>query len=154
MQARDARVVINLDEFEEDAPAPAPSPDTAALATALASLPGTARFFWIALRVAAAVITVPVAEELAFRGFGARRIMAMDFEAVDYRRLTLVAVAASSLLFGILHGGDWIAGTLAGVVYALAARRSGSLGDAVAAHAVTNTLLAAWVLSRGAWHLW
>ena len=124
------------------------------LATALASLAGTARFFWIALRVAAAVITVPVAEELAFRGFGARRMMAVDFEGVDYRRLTQVAVAGSSLLFGILHGGDWIAGTLAGVVYAVAARRSGSLGDAVAAHAVTNALLAAWVLSRGAWHLW
>ena len=50
--------------------------------------------------------------------------------------------------------GRWLAGTVAGMVYALAVYRRGSLGDAVVAHAVTNALIAATVLCFGAWGLW
>jgi hypothetical protein len=32
--------------------------------------------------------------------------------------------------------------------------RRGSVGDAVAAHATTNVLIAAWVLVGGSWQLW
>jgi CAAX prenyl protease-like protein len=63
------------------------------------------------------------------------------------------ALLASSVLFGLLHR-DVIAGTVAGVLYALAARRRGQLGDAVLAHAVTNALLAVTVLTTGRWTLW
>jgi hypothetical protein len=33
-------------------------------------------------------------------------------------------------------------------------RRRGRIGEAVAAHAVTNALLAVWVIARGQWGLW
>lgn len=59
----------------------------------------------------------------------------------------------SSLLFGLLHQ-RLLAGTLAGLVYGLAVYRRGELGDAVVAHAVTNGLLAGWVLGTGSWELW
>jgi hypothetical protein len=36
----------------------------------------------------------------------------------------------------------------------LALRRSGRIGDAVAAHAATNLLLAIWVLATGDLSLW
>ena len=60
----------------------------------------------------------------------------------------------SSLAFGILHGERWLAGTLAGIVYAGVYLRRGSIGDATAAHATTNALIAAAVLGAGQWHLW
>jgi hypothetical protein len=40
------------------------------------------------------------------------------------------------------------------MLYALALSRRGRLSDAVLAHATTNALLAAYVLTTGAWSLW
>jgi CAAX prenyl protease-like protein len=60
----------------------------------------------------------------------------------------------SSVIFGLLHGDRWIAGTCAGALHAAVLLRRGKLGDAVVAHAFTNALLAGWVVARGAWHLW
>ncbi len=124
------------------------------LGVALAALPSAARICWLVFRTAAAVGTVPVAEELAFRGFLIRRLMAADFEAISPRRYTYVAVGLSSLAFGLLHGERWVAGSLAGLIYAAVFLRRGRIGDAVAAHATTNALLAAWVLAGGRWYLW
>jgi len=116
--------------------------------------PSLARLTWIGFRLVAAVITVPIAEELAFRGFLLRRLLSADFEAVLFGRVTFFAVIVSSVIFGILHGGHWIAGTVAGIVFALLVKRRGRIGDAVVAHATANGLLAAYVLLSGNWHLW
>jgi len=124
------------------------------LGPALAALPPFARFAWIALRVAAAVVTVPLAEELAFRGYLARRIMAREFDQISFSHLSLLAIALSSLFFGLLHGQHWLFGIVAGLVFSAVLRRRGRIGDAVVAHAVCNLLLAAWVLTRGDWGLW
>jgi membrane protease YdiL (CAAX protease family) len=53
-----------------------------------------------------------------------------------------------------MHGRQWLVGALAGLAYALALRWRGRIGDAVAAHAVTNLLLAVWVLGFGDWAQW
>lgn len=124
------------------------------LGSALNAAPAWMRFGWIAFRVLAAVVTVPVAEELAFRCFLIRRLVSVDFEFLDARRYSPFAVAVSSIAFGLLHGDRWIAGSLAGVIYALTFLRRGRIGDAVAAHALTNALLAILVLSRGTWNYW
>jgi exosortase E/protease (VPEID-CTERM system) len=112
------------------------------------------RILWIVFRALAATATVPIAEELAFRGFLARRLVSLDFEAVDFRRLTLPAVLVSSVIFGLMHGERWLAGALAGVAYALVLKRRRSIGDAVLAHATTNALIAISVLAGGQWQLW
>lgn len=124
------------------------------ISSGLASWPYSARVAWLAIRTIAAVTTVPIAEELAFRGFLIRRLMAADFESLDPRRYTGVALLISSLAFGLLHGERWLAGTLAGLLYAAAYLRRGRIGDAVVAHATTNALLAAFVLLGGKWYLW
>jgi exosortase E/protease (VPEID-CTERM system) len=121
---------------------------------ALADASRGVRTLWIALRALAAVVTVPLAEELAFRGFLLRRLVSADFEAVSFRTFTWVALFASSFVFGLLHGDRWLAGTIAGLLYALASLRRGRLGEAVAAHATTNALLAVWVLTLQNWNLW
>ena len=124
------------------------------VAQGLARLSHVQRAAWIITRVIAAVTTVPLAEELAFRGYIARRIISPNVESVPLGSLSLVAVLASSLAFGILHGRMWLAGTLAGVVFALVARLRGRLGEAVAAHATANLLLALWIIARGNYSLW
>ena len=124
------------------------------LGTALAALSPAARVTWIAFRVAAAVVTVPLAEELAFRGYLARRLVARQFDEVPFGQLTLVSIAGSSLVFGLMHGHQWLLGMVAGLAYALLLRGRARMGDSVMAHAVSNLLLAAWVLARGDWGLW
>ncbi|MGA2431760.1 MAG: CAAX prenyl protease-related protein, partial [Candidatus Acidiferrum sp.] len=89
-----------------------------------------------------------------FRGYLLRRIDGADFESVSFAKLSPIALAVSSLAFGSMHGSRWLAGSLAGLAYALVLRRRGRIGEAVAAHAVTNALLAVWVMARGEWGLW
>lgn len=109
---------------------------------------------WLTLRTLGAVVTVPIAEELAFRGFLLRRLVAGHFDTVDFRTVPLLPVLLSSLAFALMHGNRWFAGFSAGVLYALVVRRRGSFGDAVAAHSVTNALLALWVLTLSDWRFW
>ena len=124
------------------------------LGSALAALSPFARWGWIAARLAAAVVTVPIAEELAFRGYLARRLVAREFDEVPFERLTLISIGLSSLTFGLMHGQHWLVGIVAGLAYVALLRGKGRMGDAVVAHAVSNLLLAAWVLARGDWGMW
>lgn len=109
---------------------------------------------WFTFRVLAAVVTVPLAEELAFRGFLMRRLISSDFDSVSFRKFSWFALLASSLVFGILHGGFWIAGCISGILFGLLVIRRGRIGEAVVAHATANALLAAYVLIYHQWHLW
>ena len=94
-----------------------------------------------------------MAEELAFRGFLVRRLISTDFTEVAPGQFTWASFAISSILFGALHG-RWLAGTLAGLLYALALYRRRELSDSVVAHATTNTLIAIYVLATGSWSMW
>lgn len=121
-------------------------------ATVLAALGPAGAAAWLAARAIGSALTVPIAEELAFRGFLARRILAADFDSIPHGRFTWISFVLSSVAFGVLHG-RWIEGTIAGMLYAYAYRRRGSLGDAVAAHATTNALLGAEAILTGDWSL-
>jgi exosortase E/protease (VPEID-CTERM system) len=118
------------------------------------ALGGWAGAAWLAFRLAGSVVTAPLVEELAFRGYLLRRLAAADFESLPAGTGTVFSFLASSLLFGLLHGGGWLAGALAGLAYALTLRRRGALADAVVAHATTNALLAAHALLTGDWSRW
>jgi exosortase E/protease (VPEID-CTERM system) len=138
---------LALDRFSPVEPAAGVGPPPA-------SWPGLLEFTWLICRFAAAVITVPVAEELAFRAYLIRYLIRRDFDALSPRRFTFFSVLISSLIFGLLHGSHWIAGAMAGLLYAAAYLRRGRIGDATLAHATTNACLGAWVLWSGNWSLW
>ncbi len=121
---------------------------------ALVAAPAGLRAGWILFRALAAVVTVPVAEELAFRGFLLRRLKSAGFESVPWSRVGWPALLVSSLLFGLMHGPRWPAGALAGLLFGWLAMRTGRIGEAVAAHAATNALIAIYVLAGGQWQLW
>ncbi|MCK6448263.1 MAG: exosortase E/protease, VPEID-CTERM system [Planctomycetes bacterium] len=107
----------------------------------------------LALRALHAVAVTPVVEELAFRGFLARRVVARDFAAVAPTGLGLVPLGVSAVAFGALHERAF-AGVLAGFVFALVYRRRGALADCVWAHAFANGLLVVVGLALGRAELW
>jgi CAAX prenyl protease-like protein len=109
---------------------------------------------WIALRALTAIVTVPITEELAYRGYLMRRLIAVDFESVRFQDVALIALGLSALAFGVLHGALWPAGIIAGLVYGGIAIRTGRLGEAIIAHGASNALLAAYVISAAQWQLW
>ncbi|MGH8532862.1 MAG: exosortase E/protease, VPEID-CTERM system, partial [Gammaproteobacteria bacterium] len=125
----------------------------AELARGLAELSTGLAAVWLAFRVLGSVIIVPLVEELAFRGYLLRKLIAPDFENVRPNQFTWFSFIVSSLLFGLLHE-RFLAGTMAGMVYALALYRRGQLGDAVLAHMTTNALIAICVLVQERWALW
>jgi exosortase E/protease (VPEID-CTERM system) len=108
---------------------------------------------WVLARSFGSIVTVPIIEELAFRGFLLRRIVASDFTKVRYDQWHWPAVLVSSLAFAAAHQ-QWIAGFAAGVAFAYAQKRRGLLSDAIIAHAVSNALITVHVLFGGAWALW
>lgn len=108
---------------------------------------------WLFFRIAGSTITVPLAEELAFRGYLLRRFQSADWRELPPSRFSWPSLLISSLLFGFMHG-HWVAGTMAGLAYSVAVIRRGNLLDAVLAHATTNALLAGYVLATGAWAMW
>ena len=121
---------------------------------ALSSVPVFWAALWLIVRAIGYVMVVPLVEELAFRGFIGRRIVRADFETVPLGRFSWAAFLISSLLFGAMHGGFWLAGTVAGMAFALALYRRGALGDAVLAHATTNGLLMVYAMATGRWSVW
>jgi CAAX prenyl protease-like protein len=133
---------------------PPADPETAnVIPDALAEMSRAGAVFWLIARVLGSVVIVPVAEELAFRGYLLRRLIDSDFTAVSPKQITAASFLISSVAFGVLHG-RWLAGVLAGMIYALAQYRRGQISDAIVAHSVTNGLLAADVLIFGHWAYW
>jgi exosortase E/protease (VPEID-CTERM system) len=108
---------------------------------------------WILFRVIGTVITVPLAEELAFRGYLTRKLISPDFENIAPGQFTWFSFLLSSILFGLMHS-RLVAGTIAGMLFAVALYRRGQFGDAVVAHMTANALIAAYVLMYGRWALW
>jgi len=121
---------------------------------ALRSVPAHWAAAWLVMRVIGYVVAAPLVEELAFRAYLPRRIVTADFQTLPVGLFTWSSFLISSLLFGALHGGLWIPGTIAGMAFALALYQRRALGDAVQAHATTNGLIAVYVFLTGQWSVW
>jgi CAAX prenyl protease-like protein len=132
---------------------PGSGSDGQPLAARLAQWPAWLAAAWVLFRVLGSVVTVPLAEELAFRGYLIRKLVARDFEQVRPGHFTWFSFILSSLLFGLLHQ-HLLAGALAGAAFALALYRRGRVGDAILAHMTSNALIAVAVLAAGRWGFW
>jgi exosortase E/protease (VPEID-CTERM system) len=125
-----------------------------AMPAQLAALSPPLRDSWLAVRAGSSVVIVPLAEELAYRGFLLRRLLSADFEAVRFQSVAPWALLVSAVVFGVGHGSLWLPGIAAGVLYGAVLIRTGSMGEAMVAHAATNGLVAIWVLVGNQWQLW
>lgn len=97
-------------------------------------------------RFLGSVVIVPIAEELAYRGYLLRRLVARDFTAVRFEDAGFWPVLVSAAVFGAAHGAMWPPAVIAGLAYGLLAIRTGRIGEALCAHVTTNALIAAAVL--------
>jgi CAAX prenyl protease-like protein len=110
--------------------------------------------FFIAVRVLESAILVPVAEELFWRGWVMRWTIRPDFESVPVGQYTALSFWLVAALFGSEHGPYWDVGLIAGVAYNWWCVRTRNLADCMLAHAVTNALLAIYVLRFDQWQYW
>ena len=109
---------------------------------------------WLCFRVAGSVLTVPIAEELFFRGFLIRRCISEDADSVPIGQFSWFSFLVSSIAFGALHGDAWLAAIVVGMLFGLALFTRRRLFDAVVAHATTNALLSGYVIATGSWAQW
>ena len=122
------------------------------LATWLATLPAWVAATWLACRALGAIVLVPLAEELAFRGYVQRLLIGRDFWRIAPGQFTWLSFIATSVLFGLMHQ-RMGAAALAGAVYALMLYRTGRLSDAIAAHMASNAVIVGWVILAREWSL-
>ena len=110
-------------------------------------------WLFIVSRILGSTLVVPMIEETFFRSFLYRYIVKPNFEEVSLKLFHLGAFLITSVLFGFIHR-EWLAGIICGMAYQWLVLRKGHLGDAITAHAISNLLLGAWVVYKGAWQFW
>ncbi len=111
--------------------------------------------FFVAFRVFGSVALVPVLEELFWRGWLMRwLIRPEDFQSVRLGTYAPYSFWMTAAIFAVEHGPYWEVGLLAGIIYNWWMVRTGRLADCIVAHAVTNAVLAAYVLYSDQWQYW
>jgi len=110
------------------------------------------RLFLI-VRLAELVVVVPLAEELFWRSFLARYLIAEDFRNVPEGRFTTSSFVLVTLGFATVHPELLAAigwGALANLVY----MKTKNIWACICMHAVTNGGLAIYIMATGSWYLW
>jgi len=110
-------------------------------------------WFFVVVRTVGSTALVPMLEEVFYRSFLYRYMISPEFERVPLNRLHWVSMALTCGVFAFTHH-QWLAGILCGVAYQGLVLRKNRIGDAMTAHAITNLLLAIWVVARGDWIFW
>jgi uncharacterized protein len=108
---------------------------------------------WLSTRMMGAVLVVPIMDELFWRSYIMRRYDGVDFLNVNPETLSGFAYVGSACLFALEHS-LWLPGLFAGMVYGELYKTYKNLWVPIFAHAVTNGLLGAWVVSTGNWQYW
>jgi uncharacterized protein len=107
---------------------------------------------FLTFRIATSAIAVPILEELFWRGWLMRwMIDSRDFESVPLGTFQPAAFWVVAILFASEHGSFWDVGLAAGIVYNWWMIRTRNVWDCIIAHAVTNGILAAYVIGTGQW---
>ena len=112
-----------------------------------------AAWFFIAVHILGSTFVVPPLEEVFYRSFLYRYLVRMDFLSIPLNRFHALSFVATAAIFGFEHS-QWLAGILCGVAYHWLVLRKNRLGDAMAAHAITNFLLGVWIVWKGDWKFW
>ncbi len=111
----------------------------------------------LALRLAGTLAVVPVMEELLVRSFVPRIVDSSGGGAPWHERsvgrFTVLSFAVSVAFFTLSHS-EWLAALVTGIVYTALLMWTHRIRDAVIAHAVSNAVLAGWVITREEWHWW
>ena len=118
----------------------------------LFQIPIWAIALWICFRTLGFLVFAPIAEELVFRCYLLNRISGEALKTDGKIAFSVLAFFTSSILFGLLHG-DWLAGSLAGAVFAIARYRSETVASPILAHASANAFVGIWAIATKNWIL-
>src|SRR3954471_6030069 len=130
-------------------PAPDPFDPTKAFAS-----PGMMWAF-IAVRMAGAVLVVPVMEELFWRDYLWRTILAPnDFKLARVGEWAWAPFLIVSGVFSVVHGNWWLTAIGWALMVGALLVYTKSLGACIIAHGTTNLLLALYVLKTHDWSFW
>ena len=117
-------------------------------------------WFFAGVRLVGSTLLVPMLEEVFYRSFLYRYILAPNWMFTAYNSFAVKPFLITSIVFGFTHQ-QWLAGIVCGMIYQLLVIRTNRIADAITAHAVTNLLLGAWVITQGfgfadkpQWHFW
>lgn len=120
-------------------------------------LAGRPSLYWstVLLRFVRLVVVVPLVEEIFWRGFLLRFLIAEPFEKVPFGSFTWFSFAVVTVAFCFSHSmPDWPAALLTGALYNVVAYRTRSLTSCILAHAVTNLALGLWIVATKQWGFW
>jgi hypothetical protein len=109
---------------------------------------------FLVVRILGTSIVVPIVEELFWRGWLMRWLIDKNFLKVPLGQYVPSAFWIVAVLFASEHGPFWEVGLAAGIIYNWWIIRTKNLADCILAHAVTNAVLAAYVIKAGQWQYW
>jgi len=119
----------------------------------VATLGGTWKTVFIAFRIMGAAVTVPLFEELFTRSFIIRFVEDEYYKRVPIGYFTRNSALIALGLFVFSHPW-WVVAVIWGVLIMWLLYYRRNLQLCIAAHAVSNLLLAAYVLATGNYYLW
>ena len=109
---------------------------------------------WIAIRTIGASLVVPVMEELFWRDYLWRRLIAPnDFKLAKVGEWDKFAFFAVAIAFCLVHP-QWLTAIVWGLMIGGLLVYTRSLGACILMHGVTNFLLALYVLKTQQWQWW
>lgn len=122
------------------------------VSTALYTMPVWMLIGWSTLRLTGFWVLAPILEELVFRGYLISRLSGQVISTTHKPTFSLFALIVSAVLFGLLHNA-WLAGTVAGLLFAYVRFRSESITSCILAHSTANILVTTWAVYSGNWSL-
>lgn len=108
---------------------------------------------FVAVRIVGLAIVVPVAEELFWRGFLLRWLIDPAWQRVPVGEFSLESCLIVTLMFTLAHP-EWFAAAVYCLLINGLLYWKRDLWQCVVAHAVSNFLLAVYVLNYDQWQLW
>ena len=105
------------------------------------------------IRIFGSFAVVALAEELFWRGCLYRILIDREFLKVELNRFKPLAFAVVCIAFGFEHQ-RWLVGIITGAAYGLLMIKTRSLWAPTLAHAVTNLVLALYVVWGEHYHFW
>jgi uncharacterized protein len=119
----------------------------------LAELAGSAMAAWgfLTVRFVGLALVVPVIEEFFLRGFLMRFVMVRDWWKSPFGQVNTTAVVVGTIFPMLMHPAELLAAAVWFSMVTWLMVRTRNIWDCVAAHAVTNLLLGAYVVTSGDW---
>jgi hypothetical protein len=106
---------------------------------------------FLAIRLFGLAIIVPIIEEFFLRGFLIRFVMDVDWFKIPFGKVDKLGLITSVAFPMLMHPGELFAAFVWFSLVTWLMLRTKNIWDCVAAHAVTNGLLGAYVIWSGEW---